>query len=571
MLGLPFRQTWVLDFEFLSRPGTLPVPVCLVARELGSQRLVRLWQDELGPMPPFPVDDDVLFVAYYAPAELASFIVLGWPLPSRVIDLYAEFRCATNGFPLPEGRGLLSALSYHGIPSITSEQKHDERALVLRGGPWTDTERHRILDYCQTDVDPLGALLERMLPTIRSRPHGLAQALFRGRYTAAVARMEHTGVPIDTELLGRIRERWDGIKTDLIAMVDKDYGVFEGTTFKAGKFAGWLVDHAIDWPRTDTGKLVLDRATFKHMANRYPMLHPLRELRNTLSELRLEDIAVGPDGRNRTMLSPYAAISGRNLPSSAKYIFGPSTWVRHLIRPEPGRAVAYLDWSAQEVWIAAQLSGDPVLLDAVQSGDPYLTFAKLAGLAPPDATKQTHKTVRDACKTCVLGMNYGMQAQTLGYRIGCSVIEAQDLIRRMARTFPTYAGWAEHVVEVANLTGWLSTVFGWTVHVTGKTKPLTLRNFPMQANGAEMLRLACCLATERGVNVCAPVHDAMLVEGAIDEIDDVVQVTREAMNEASRVVLDGLEVGTDAMVVRHPERYTDPRGELMWSRVLELL
>ena len=34
----------------------------------------------------------------------------------------------------------------------------------------------------------------------------------------------------------------------------------------------------------------------------------------------------------------------------------------------------------------------------------------------------------------------------------------------------------------------------------------------MQANGAEMLRLACCFATERGVRVCAPVHDAILIE-----------------------------------------------------------
>ena len=35
---------------------------------------------------------------------------------------------------------------------------------------------------------------------------------------------------------------------------------------------------------------------------------------------------------------------------------------------------------------------------------------------------------------------------------------------------------------------------------------------PAQAHGAEMLRLACCLVTERGIQLCCPIHDAVLVE-----------------------------------------------------------
>jgi DNA polymerase-1 len=75
----------------------------MVARELGSNRLIRLWQDELG-SPPFDVGAEVLFVAYYAPAKLGCFLALGWPLAQRVLDLYAEIRNETNGHPLPEGR-----------------------------------------------------------------------------------------------------------------------------------------------------------------------------------------------------------------------------------------------------------------------------------------------------------------------------------------------------------------------------------------------------------------------------------------------------------------------------------
>jgi len=571
MLGLPYRAIWAIDFEFVADPGALPIPVCMVARDLISNRVIRLWQDELGPEPPFEIDDETLFVAYFASAEIGCFLALGWPVPTRILDLYTEFRNATNGTVLPGGRGLLGALSYHGITTITAAQKTVERDLVISGGPWTGEEQRRILDYCQTDVDPLGGLLERMLPGIQARPHGFSQALLRGRYMAAVARMERVGIPIDTDTLDRLRECWSEIKLDMIKAIDADYGVFEGTTFKAGLFAGYLVDHGIDWPRTLTGRLQTDRDTFRDMSQRYPKLTPLHELRTALSELRLEKLAVGPDGRNRVLLSPFGASSGRNTPSNSKFIFGPSVWIRGLIKPSEGRALAYLDWSSQEVYIAAKLSGDQALLDAVLSGDPYLHFAKLAGLAPAEATKQTHKAVRDLCKTCVLGTNYGMQAPSLANRTGLSVIEAEDVLHRLARTFPTFTTWADQVSDLGQLAGYLATVFGWKVQTQSTTRATSLRNYPMQANGAEILRLACCLATEAGINVCAPVHDALLIEAAADEIDTAIEQTRAAMTEASRIVLDGLEIPTDADVVIWPDRYADPRGAVMWERVNKIL
>jgi hypothetical protein len=93
----------------------------------------------------------------------------------------------------------------------------------------------------------------------------------------------------------------------------------------------------------------------------------------------------------------------------------------------------------------------------------------------------------------------------------------------------------------------------------------------MQANGAEMLRLACCLATERGVEVCGPVHDAMLIGAPLDRLDADIAATRAAMGEASQVVLNGFELGTDVSVSRWPSRYMDPRGRVMWDRVVGLL
>jgi hypothetical protein len=94
----------------------------------------------------------------------------------------------------------------------------------------------------------------------------------------------------------------------------------------------------------------------------------------------------------------------------------------------------------------------------------------------------------------------------------------------------------------------------------------------MQANGAEMLRLACCFATERGIEVCAPVHDAVLICAPLDRLEEDVERMRSSMVEASRVVLDGFELRTEVDVVRYPDRYMDKeRGAHMWDTVMALL
>ena len=115
-----------------------------------------------------------------------------------------------------------------------------------------NTEPTAMTDYCETDAICLPPLLEAMLPGIAPTSQGLGQALLRGRYNAAVARMERTGVPIDTETLTAIRDGWERIKADLIRDVDADYGVFEHGVFKSGLFAKYLADRGIPWPKTET-------------------------------------------------------------------------------------------------------------------------------------------------------------------------------------------------------------------------------------------------------------------------------------------------------------------------------
>jgi len=567
-MSLPasFREIVVLDFEFEVGHGERPVPVCLVAKELRSNRTHRVFQGEFGAAPPYAAGPDVLFVAYYASAELGCYRVLGWQLPERILDLFVEFRNLINGLSTPAGAGLLGALTYFGLDGMGATTKKELQEAIGTGtwlGQYTADE---ILDYCESDVLALERLLPVMLPNI-----DLPRALLRGRYMAAAAAIEHAGVPIDTTTLHKLRDRWVSIQDQLIAGIDAQYHVYEGRTFKQERFAQFLQSRGIPWPRLVSGALDLGDDTFRQMAKAYPAISPLRELRSALSELRLNDLAVGHDGRNRTILSAFRSRSGRNQPSNAKSIFGPSVWLRGLIKPPPDCAVAYIDWSQQEFGIAGALSGDTAMQEAYRSGDPYLTFAKQAKAVPDNATKASHPGPRELFKQCVLATQYGMEAESLAARIGQPPIVARDLLRMHRETYSRFWAWSDAALDHAMLRGSLYTVFGWHVHVGQISNPRSLRNFPMQANGAEMLRLACCLAVERGVEICAPVHDAVLICAPEQGLGADVETMRAAMAEASRIVLGGFELGTDVEITRWPDRYMDKRGSVMWERVMGLI
>jgi hypothetical protein len=124
----------VVDTEFTTHPpGGRPVPVCAVGRDIRSGQEWRTFQGEFRPKPPWPTGPDVLFVAYYASAELGFYRALDWPMPERILDLFIEFRNLTNGRQLPSGAGLLGALAFFGLDHIgVVEKKEMQEAIVLR-------------------------------------------------------------------------------------------------------------------------------------------------------------------------------------------------------------------------------------------------------------------------------------------------------------------------------------------------------------------------------------------------------------------------------------------------------
>jgi hypothetical protein len=443
------------------------------------------------------------------------------------------------------------------------------RNRILQGPPFDAQEREAILAYCEDDTRALARLIPRIIPTIRSLPH----AMLRAKVMWCLAQQERRGVPIDGEWLGRIRRHWTGMRLDLVNELDRPFGVYEIVNgephWRDERFIAYLVRNNLTWPRLPSEALDLKDETFREMAGKYPQIEQLRELRYSLSKLRLNDLQVGSDDRNRCLLGGYGTKTARNAPSNSKYVFGPAKWLRFLIAPAPGQVLVHRDYKQQEVRIAAILSGDTALMDACE-GDVYLNMGERLGLLSESMDASEREAVRALCKTIVLGIQYGLGARSLAVRTGLSLYEAREILARLRALFHRFEDFARSVADHAGLNLELSTPFDWRMRCPSETNPRLLRNFPMQSTGSEILHVLCLLAERRGIEIVAPIHDAVVAEGPLGEAEDLSAALDRAMRDAAVVVLRGHELPTDCQVVHPGQRYYDARGAAMWNTVTKL-
>jgi DNA polymerase family A len=578
----------LVDGEFYPEDGVeggRPVPVCIVVKEFRSGRTWRLWRDELRSLkgPPFDTGPYTAIVAFFASAEGTLFKALGWAMPENVIDLYAEYRCRYNGGPKSACRSLLDIMLDSNQPFMSEQRKEEMRATILTGEPNIHEQcKEEIQDYCSEDVDALRILLRHSGDRI-----DVPRALLRGRYMIATAEVEWISLPIDVGWWRRFLDRRPAIRSGLIRKWDAKYQVYgkdEAWSFK--RFGKMLRRFGIEnWPRSEPGggkpgHYLIKDEVFKEQCRVHPELEGLRQLRKVLRMIQEPKLRVGPDGRNRVSVGGFGTESGRNAPKAGIFICGQARCMRGMIRPTEGMALAYIDWAAQEIAVAASLSRDENMKASYLSGDPYLHFAIAVGLAPPHATKATHGEIREICKTLMLGINYGMTVFGLAARLEISGREAESLMLLHRNHYRTYWRWLQSIVEKADLRGFIKTMFGWRLQVTDKTTERTLMNFPMQATGAEMMRIACIAMVEKRIRVCAILHDAFFIEAPLPVIGAVTALAEGIMQETGYRLI-GLPVRTEARVIAHPDGYMDgiDRGKndkeakaaRMWDDINELM
>ena len=179
--------------------------------------------------------------------------------------------------------------------------------------------------------------------------------------------------------------------------------------------------------------------------------------------------------------------------------------------------------------------------------------------------------MRDRMKRLQLAINYGMGVPSLARGLDRHPLIASEIIERYKRRRPVYWQWRDNVVRVAMLERRIESVFGWPLRISTSPNQRTLYNFPMQAGGAEMLRLATVRLCEAGIVPNMLIHDGILLEEASRER---IEHAKEIMRAAGRDVCNGLEIGVDAdQMLENGARYRDKRpvAQTMWDTIMRAL
>jgi hypothetical protein len=466
---------------------------------------------------------------------------------------------------------LADALKVFGIRHKFETKKGLYQSRACDPRPLTDEEQSEMLEYCAADVDSTVELFLAMTSRWATE-YEMRAALFRGHFVQVNDRIEQFGIPIDVGTWNTISARHIELREWFI----RDLGfqnIYEGETFKRKKFEDFVRSFAGNrWPRTAiSGAFKSDGETLKAMANLYPEAGRFYDLHSALSTLKSSRFRVDPDGRSRCYVHPFKTLTGRNAPPSSRFIYGAAKWMRSIVRPTRGTAIAYIDYSAQEIGIAAALSGDSQMWADYASGDPHMDFAIRANLAPAGATKATHREARTTAKMVNLGLQYGQGVAGIAQRLKISEAKAGALKFAHQRSFPSFWSFIDRTLAAADLSGRILTPLAWGMEISPTTRKTTLFNFPMQATGADLMRLVAIRLVERGVRLLATIHDAFLIEAPLAEIEAAVALTRQVMRESSGELLKGRELESDAMIVRYPNRYIDEDGLEMWNRLRRAL
>jgi DNA polymerase-1 len=174
-------------------------------------------------------------------------------------------------------------------------------------------------------------------------------------------------------------------------------------------------------------------------------------------------------------------------------------------------------------------------------------------------------------KALQLGINYGMGVPSLARGLDRHPLVAGRIIELHQRTYVPFWRWRNNAVMQALLDRRIETVFGWPLHLTTSPNLRTLYNFPMQGNGAEMLRLAAVDLCEAGIVPSMLIHDGILFEL---DAEEQVTLAKEIMKKSGREVCNGFEIGVDEdQKLLNGERYQDKRpvAKEMWATIMGVL
>jgi len=453
----------------------------------------------------------------------------------------------------------------------------DKDAIAERIGNGTWREYHspeEVLDYNEEDVRmELRLLRAQLLGRPGLLPASVPHVLHWSNYSAKrIALIQARGMPIDMVLWHLVQENNAAIIGELLRRFDPSYGSDDPIFSPEGKFSyrrfeHWLVRTGVTtWPRLPSGQLDLDGDAFRLMSY-VPGVEVVHALRDSLNFIRRE-LPIGTDGRNRPSLFPFGTMRIGTASTMPMPACVPSWCFR--------RALSAPIWIGAPKRLALPLPC-PAILHCWPTMPPAISIMHWHECAGSPMTRircigsRINRAQRDRMKPLQLGINYGMGVPSLARGLDRHPLIASEIIERHKRRYPVFWQWHADVVRAAMLNRRIESVFGWPLHLSTSPNQRTLYNFPMQAGGAEMLRLATMRLCDAGIIPIMLIHDGILLEETDPE---KIEHAKEIMRGAGRDTCNGLEIGVDVdQLLENGARYRDkrPMAQQMWATMMDVL
>ena len=228
--------------------------------------------------------------------------------------------------------------------------------------------------------------------------------------------------------------------------------------------------------------------------------------------------------------------------------------IRKLFVPAPGYIFLDADYSQIELRILAHMSEDENLIAAYhQDKDIHaITAASVFHVPLSEVTPQ----MRRNAKAVNFGIVYGISAFGLSEDLSITRKEAEQYIERYFSTYPKVKQLLDRLVADAEEKGYSTTLLGrmrpipelkasqYMVREFGKRVAM---NAPIQGTAADIIKIAMnsvnaeLTRRKRNSRIVLQVHDELLIEAKLEEVEEVKELLVTCMKNAMKLSVD-LEV-----------------------------
>jgi DNA polymerase I len=461
-----------------------------------------------------------------------------------------------------EARGLRDDISVYAFlleadPGGCSLESLVERRLDLRAGPRADERASFIHE-----------LNERLRPEIDRKGFRQLYDDIELPLAGVLARMEHTGIRIDTTELARLSNLMETgiarLTLDVHALAGREFNISSPQQLGKVLFEEMHLPAPVKYGKGKVISTAID--VLEGLAAEHEIVRKVLEYRQ-LTKLKGTYVDALPalmdpaTGRIHTSFNQTGAATGRlsssnpnlqNIPIKTEL----GREIRAAFIPREGWKLVVADYSQIELRLLAHLSQDPVLIDAFQQGEDIhtRTAAEVMGVPPMLVTREA----RNNAKAVNFGIVYGISAFGLAANLGISRKEAEVYIKAYFERYSGVKRFIDETVAKTRETGIARTMFG-------RERPIpdinsrnpnargfaerTAVNSPIQGTAADLIKLAM-VRIDRALaglesRLLLQVHDELVLESPPEELDAVRQLVKKEMEGVCELAVPLLvEVGT---------------------------